>query len=40
MRELEGFSTNAVCLILASEPYSESDYVRDPDEFRAMQRAR
>jgi len=39
-RELESFSTNAVCLILASEPYSESDYVRDPDEFRAMQRAR
>jgi WxcM-like, C-terminal len=37
-RELESFSTNAVCLILASEPYSESDYVRDKSEFRASQR--
>lgn len=28
-RELEAFSTNAVCLILASERYSEDDYIRD-----------
>ncbi len=28
-RRLENFSTNAVCLILASMPYTEEDYVRD-----------
>ena len=39
-RELESFSTNAVCLILASEPYSEADYIRDHDDFVAAQRAR
>jgi hypothetical protein len=33
-RELESFSTNAVCLILASEPYSEADYIRDPAELQ------
>ena len=32
-RELANFSTNAVCLILASMPYAESDYVRDKDAF-------
>jgi len=37
-RELESFSTNAVCLILASELYSESDYIRDHSEFREAQR--
>jgi len=39
-RELENFSTNTVCLILASEPYSESDYVRDHPEFVREQRDR
>ena len=39
-RELENFSTNTVCLILASEPYSESDYVRDHTEFIRVQRDR
>jgi hypothetical protein len=39
-RELESFSTNTVCLILASEPYSESDYIRDLGDFLAAQRAR
>lgn len=34
-RELESFSTNAVCLILASAPYSERDYVRDWDAYVA-----
>jgi dTDP-4-dehydrorhamnose 3,5-epimerase-like enzyme len=38
-RQLENFSTNTVCLILASEPYSEADYIRDPAEFAAAQRA-
>lgn len=28
-RELENFSSGAVCLVLASEPYNESDYYRD-----------
>lgn len=34
-RHLENFSTNAVCLILASEHYDENDYIRDYDDFRA-----
>jgi hypothetical protein len=28
-RHLENFSTNSVCLILASLPYSSDDYIRD-----------
>lgn len=32
-RRLENFSTNAVCLILASQPYDEGDYLRDYGEF-------
>ena len=32
-RELVSFSTNAVCLILASAPYSAGDYIRDYSEF-------
>jgi dTDP-4-dehydrorhamnose 3,5-epimerase-like enzyme len=32
-RHLESFSTNAVCLILASQPYDEADYLRDHAEF-------
>ena len=36
-RELESFSTNAVCLVLASTPYDETDYVRDHDEFVRLQ---
>jgi dTDP-4-dehydrorhamnose 3,5-epimerase-like enzyme len=35
-RHLENFSTNAVCLILASRPYDEADYARDPSEFRRL----
>ena len=38
-RHLENFSTNAVCLILASRPYSAEDYIRDYDEFSALARA-
>jgi dTDP-4-dehydrorhamnose 3,5-epimerase-like enzyme len=37
-RHLENFSTNAVCLILASEYYDEADYVRDRDEFNTLTR--
>jgi len=32
-RQLENFSTNTVCLILASLPYSEEDYLYDYEEF-------
>jgi hypothetical protein len=35
-RRLSNFSTNAVCLILASQPYDEADYVRDYEQFRAL----
>lgn len=28
-RELKNFSTNAVCLVLASDYYDEEDYIRD-----------
>ena len=34
-RELESFSSGAVCLVLASEVFSEEDYIRDYDEFTA-----
>lgn len=33
-RELENFSSGAVCLVLASRPYEEADYYRDYDDFR------
>ena len=36
-RQLESFSTNAVCLILASAPYDEADYIRDHAGFRELQ---
>ncbi|WP_353083829.1 FdtA/QdtA family cupin domain-containing protein [Flavobacterium sp.] len=32
-RELENFSSGAVCLVLASAIYNENDYIRDFDEF-------
>ena len=37
-RELENFSSNSVCLVLASEPYSEDDYFRDYDRYLAAVR--
>lgn len=37
-RRLDDFSTNAVCLILASLPFSEDDYVRDREAFLAEAR--
>jgi len=33
-RCLENFSTNSVCLILASDFYKEDDYIRDFNEFK------
>jgi hypothetical protein len=32
-RVLENFSSGSVCLVLASEVYSENDYIRDYDAF-------
>lgn len=29
----QGFSSGAICLVLASEKYTEADYIRDYDEF-------
>ena len=31
--ELDSFSANAVCMVLTSDVYSESDYIRDRAEF-------
>jgi hypothetical protein len=33
-RELMEFSSGAICLVLASESYDESDYLRSYDEFK------
>ena len=35
-RELANFSRGAVCVVLASEHFAESDYIRDFDEFMAL----
>ncbi|MDZ7296134.1 MAG: FdtA/QdtA family cupin domain-containing protein [candidate division KSB1 bacterium] len=32
-RELENFSSGGICLVLASMPYDENDYIRDYDTF-------
>lgn len=34
-RELENFSSGAVCLVLASETFSEDDYIRDFNDYLA-----
>lgn len=33
-RELENFSSGAVCLVLASDVFDEEDYIRSFDEFK------
>jgi len=33
-RELDNFSSGSVCLVLASEPYFEEDYLRDYENFK------
>lgn len=38
-RTLDDFSSGAVCLVLASEPYEEDDYIYDYDEFIAYKKA-
>ena len=37
-RTLDNFSGGAMCLVLASIPYDETDYIRDYDEFRRLSR--
>src|SRR5918999_41652 len=37
-REINNFSSGAVCLALVSAPYDESDYIRDYDTFIAAAR--
>lgn len=37
-RELNNFSSGSVCLVLASEPYDEDDYIRDYETFKKMVR--
>ncbi|WP_428516035.1 sugar 3,4-ketoisomerase [Roseovarius sp.] len=32
-RYLDNFSSGSVCMVLASGPYDEDDYIRDRDEF-------
>ncbi len=34
-RELENFSSGAVCLVLASDVFKEEDYIREYDDFLA-----
>lgn len=35
-RSLENFSTNSLCLVLASEDYDENDYIRDYNQFKSL----
>jgi hypothetical protein len=32
-RELDNFSSGSVCMVLASEFYTEDDYIRDHNEY-------
>ncbi len=38
-RELDNFSSGAVCLVLASEPYKENDYYRDYKAYKKALKA-
>ncbi|MBF0318707.1 MAG: WxcM-like domain-containing protein [Nitrospirae bacterium] len=37
-RELVDFSSGAICLVLASDKYDESEYIRNYDEFIRLKR--
>lgn len=37
-RTLDDFSSGSVCLVLASHPYDEDDYIRDYNEFLEYKR--
>jgi hypothetical protein len=38
-REIDNFSSGSVCLVLASAPFDEGDYLRDYEQFREAARA-
>jgi hypothetical protein len=38
-REIVDFSSGAICLVLASDKYIESDYIRDYADFKAFKNA-
>lgn len=38
-RELDNFSTGAICLVLASLPYDENDYIRDYESYLKIKKA-
>lgn len=35
-REIDNFSSGSVCLVLASEPYNEMDYLRNYEDFKQL----
>lgn len=35
-RDIDNFSTNGVCLVVASLPYDPEDYIRDYESFKQM----
>lgn len=39
-RELNNFSSGAICLVLASNPYDEEDYIRDYQTFQKMKKGK
>ena len=39
-RDLEDFSSGAVCMVLASEVYQKEDYIRDYQEFLEFREGR
>jgi hypothetical protein len=38
-RELENFSSGAICVVLASQPYRETEYIRDYSDFIQYKKA-
>ncbi|MFP5436498.1 MAG: sugar 3,4-ketoisomerase [Bacteroidia bacterium] len=38
-RELQNFSSGAVCLVIAEDVYDESDYIREYEDFLAHKKA-
>lgn len=39
-RTLDDFSSGALCLVIAEDPFSEEDYIRDYDDFIAFVKAK
>jgi hypothetical protein len=38
-REIDNFSSGSVCMVVASLPYEEAEYIRDYDEFKTLAHA-